>query len=37
MSVDLLDADEVRDGCQHPADLRAVLLDDDVAEPLETE
>src|ERR1041384_2514457 len=37
MSVDLLDRHEVTDGVDHAADLRAVLLDDHVADPLETE
>src|SRR5689334_10339287 len=37
MSVDLLDRHEVTDGLDHAADLRAVLLDDHVADPLETE
>src|SRR5689334_16228566 len=37
MSLDLLDRHEVTDGLDHATDLRAVLLDDDVADPLETE
>src|SRR3954465_12459531 len=37
MSVDLLDRHQVADGVDHAADLRAVLLDDHVADPLETE
>src|SRR3954453_14542437 len=37
MSVDLLDRHQVTDGLDHAADLRAVLLDDHVADPLETE
>src|SRR3954447_2027262 len=37
MSVDLLDRHQVTDGVDHAADLRAVLLDDHVADPLETE
>src|SRR3954452_3964341 len=36
MSVDLLNRDEVRHGVDHPADLGAVLLDDHVADALET-
>ena len=37
MSVDLLDVDEVRHREDHAADLGPVLLDDDVADPLQTE
>src|SRR3954466_9979928 len=37
MSVDLLDRHQVTDGVDHASDLRAVLLDDHVADPLETE
>src|SRR3954469_4695134 len=37
MSIDLFDLDKMRDGADHPADLRAVLLHHDVAHPLETE
>src|SRR5690348_9035468 len=37
MSLDLLDRHEVTDGLDHATDLRAVLLDDHVADPLETE
>src|SRR5690242_3223070 len=37
MSLDLLDRHQVTDGLDHAADLRAVLLHDDVADPLETE
>src|SRR5262245_12816524 len=37
MSVDLLDRHQVTDGLDHAPDLRAVLLDDHVADPLETE
>src|SRR6478736_923451 len=37
MSVDLLDGDQVRHGREHAADLRSVLLDDDVADALEPE
>src|SRR4051794_22440032 len=33
--LDLLDRHEVLDGPDHPADLRPVLLDDDVTKPLE--
>src|SRR5688572_2445148 len=35
MSLDLLDRHEVTDGVDHAPDLRAVLLDDHVADPLE--
>src|SRR4051794_20722834 len=35
--LDLLDRHEVLDGPDHPADLRPIFLDDDVAQPLETE
>src|SRR4051794_2997398 len=37
MSVDLLDRHQVTDGVDHAADLRAVLLDDHVADPLEAQ
>src|SRR4029079_8415544 len=37
MSVDLLDRHQVTDGVDHAPDLRAVLLDDHVTNPLETE
>src|SRR4051812_17849401 len=37
MSVDLLDVDEMRHRGQHPADLGAVFLDDDVADALQPE
>src|SRR5436190_1901453 len=37
MSVHLLEGDQVTDGLQHATDLGPVLLDDDVAYPLETE
>src|ERR1044071_732579 len=37
MSLDLLDRHQVTDGVDHAPDLRAVLLHDDVADPLETE
>src|SRR5690349_5565521 len=37
MSVDLLDRHQVTDGLDHAADLRAVLLDDHVADALQTE
>src|SRR5215218_7991135 len=37
MSVDLLDGDEMRHRVDHAADLRPVLLDDHVAEPLEAQ
>src|SRR5688572_3373444 len=35
MSLDLLDRHQVTDGVDHAPDLRAVLLDDHVADPLE--
>src|SRR5690242_21689377 len=37
MSVDLLDRHEVTDRVDHAPDLRAVFLDDHVADPLETQ
>src|SRR6478609_1490024 len=37
MSLHLLDRHKVTDGVDHAADLRAVLLDDDIADALETE
>src|SRR5689334_3862234 len=36
MSVDLLDGDQVPDRLEHSTDLGTVLLDDHVADPLET-
>src|SRR5690606_10654524 len=36
-SLHLFDRDEVRHRCDHAADLRTVLLDDDVADPLQAE
>src|SRR4029450_1445497 len=37
MSVDLLDRDEVADRTQHAADLGAVVVDGDVADPLDAQ
>src|SRR3954453_9036461 len=37
LSVDFFNGDEVRHGADHAPDLRAVLLDDDVTDALETE
>src|SRR6266540_5289787 len=37
MSVDLLDGDEVANRTQHAADLRAVVVDGHVADPLDAE
>src|SRR6478609_4369584 len=37
MSLDLLDRHEVTNGVDHAADLRAVFLDDNITDPLETE
>src|SRR5262245_10279080 len=37
MSVNLLHGDQVRDRGQHATDLRPILLDDHVADPLEPE
>src|SRR5690349_5581636 len=37
MSVNLLEVHEVRDGLGHAADLGTILLDDDVADALETQ
>src|SRR3954451_9879281 len=35
--LDLLDRHQVRDGVDHPADLRTVLLDDGVVQPLQAQ
>src|SRR5664279_4884334 len=37
ISVNLLDVHEMRDGVDHPAELRTIFLDDDVADALETQ